>query len=242
VTDTQFLAWLKQHDAIRCVLIEVNVKSGGVETTRYLSNKGYTTSSTDTPANTNYKPVIAGGIKFNETLSIDGNASLSWGDIEIDNNSGDRDSWFDDVWANRAIRVFIGDVRWPRSDFRLVFDGIVAQFDTKARNRFNLKVSDKMQRLNTPVVPTQTTENKPLLTGGTKFTMVRLRTSLKYETTVCLWHLPRSSLLENSGWLHSLLDKLLLVYKVPNRGPCTLEQTRWSTETSRREALDGCQR
>jgi hypothetical protein len=159
VTDTQFLAWLKQHDAIRCVLIEVNVKSGGAETTRYLSNKGYTTSSTDTPANTNYKPVIAGGIKFNETLSIDGNASLSWGDIEIDNNSGDRDSWFDDVWANRAIKVFIGDVRWPRSDFRLVFDGIVAQFDTKARNRFNLKVSDKMQRLNTPV-----TENK---LGGT---------------------------------------------------------------------------
>lgn len=155
MTDAQFIAWLKDSAAIRCVLVEVNVKSGGVETTRYLSNRGYVTRPTDTPPNTVYSPYIAGGIKFTETLSIDGTASLSWGDIEIDNLSGDRDGWFDDVWANRTIKVYIGDVSWPRGDFRLIFDGVVAQFDTKARNRFNLKVSDKLQRLNTPV-----TENK----------------------------------------------------------------------------------
>jgi hypothetical protein len=136
-------------------LVEVNVKSGGVETTRYLSNKGYVTRPTDTPSNTVYSPYIADGIKFTETLSIDGTASLSLGDIEIDNLSGDRDAWFDDVWANRSIKVFIGDVSWVRSDFRLIFDGIVAQFDTKARNRFNLRVSDKLQRLNTPVTETK---------------------------------------------------------------------------------------
>lgn len=151
MTDPQFLAWLKDSDAIRCVLVEVAVKTGGSEVTRLLSNRGYVTRPTDTPANTQYRPVITGGIKFTETLSLDGTASLSFGDIEIDNLSGDRDSWLDDVWANRAIKVYIGDVRWIRSDFRLVFDGITANFDTKARDKFNLKISDKLQRLNFPV-------------------------------------------------------------------------------------------
>lgn len=151
MTDPQFLAWLKDSDAIRCVLVEVNVKSSGSEITRYLANRGYVTRPTDTPANTQYRPVITGGIKFTETLSLDGTATLSFGDIEVDNASGDRDTWLDDVWANRSIKVFIGDVRWIRSDFRLVFDGMTAGFDTKSRTKLNLKVSDKLQRLNYPV-------------------------------------------------------------------------------------------
>lgn len=155
MTDAQFVAWLKDHSAIRCVLVEVNVKTGGVETTRFLSNKGYVTSPTDTPANTRYSPYIAGGVKFTETLSLDGTASLSFGDIEIDNLSGDRDAWLDDVWDNRAIKVFIGDVRWDRTDFRQIFDGVVAGIQTKNRTRINLRVSDKLQRLNGPVSETK---------------------------------------------------------------------------------------
>jgi hypothetical protein len=155
MTDAQFIAWLKDSAAIRCVLVEVNVKSGGVETTRFLSNKGYVTSPTDTPANTRYSPFIAGGVKFTETLSLDGAANLSFGDIEIDNLSGDRDSWLDDVWTNRAIKVFIGDVRWNRTQFRQIFDGIVAGMDTKNRGRINLKISDKLQRLNGPITETK---------------------------------------------------------------------------------------
>lgn len=163
MTDAQFLAWLKDSSAIRCVLIEVNVKTGGSETTRFLSNAGYVTSPTDTPSNTRYSPYIVGGIKFTETLSLEGTASLSFGDIEIQNLSGDLDAWLDDVWTNRTIKVFIGDVRWPRTDFRLVFDGIVANIDTKNRGRLNLRISDKLQRLNTPVSEVKlggSTENK----------------------------------------------------------------------------------
>lgn len=151
MTDSQFIAWLKDSSAIRCVLIEVDVKTGSVETTRFLSNKGYVTGPAETPANTAYAPFVVGGIRFTETLSLEGTASLSFGDIEIDNLSGDRDGWLDDVWANRSIKVFIGDVRWPRADFRLIFDGITAAVDTKNRGRINLRIGDKLQRLNTPV-------------------------------------------------------------------------------------------
>ena len=166
MTDAQFIAWLKDSSAVRCVLVEVNVKSGGAEITRYLSNRGYVTAPNDTPANTRYSPYIVGGIKFTESLSLEGTASLSTGDIEIDNLSGDRDDWFDDVWANRTIKVFIGDVRWARTEFRLIFDGMVAAVDTKNRGRINLRISDKLQRLNTPI-----TEEK---LGGTTTNADRL--------------------------------------------------------------------
>lgn len=149
MTDELFTKWLKDATGIRCVLMEVRAKVGGAETTRYLSSKGYVTGGSDVPANTNYSPVIVGGVKFTETLPLDGAASLSFGDIEIDNVTGQRDSWMDDIWANRPVNIYIGDVRWPRSDFRLIFSGLVVNIDTKNSGRLNLKLGDKLQRLNT---------------------------------------------------------------------------------------------
>lgn len=151
MTDAQFVAWLKESTAMRCVLAEVVVRVGGVETTRYLSTAGYMTSATDTPASTLYMPIITGGAKFTETLSLDGAASISVGDLELDNLNGEQDSWIDDIWANRSIKMYVGDVSWPRADFRLILDGLVAKLDVKSRQKINITISDKMQRLNSPV-------------------------------------------------------------------------------------------
>lgn len=153
ITDQQFKSWLKQPDAIRCVLIEADVKlaSSGVVVTRYLSSQGYTTGNSDVPANTSYSARVTGGVKFTRSLSLDGQASLSFGDIELNNTDGALDSWLDDYWVNRQIRVYLGDTRWARSDFRLVFTGVMTGADTRTRTRLNLKISDKLQRLNNPV-------------------------------------------------------------------------------------------
>lgn len=153
ITDQQFNSWLKQPDAIRCVLVEADVKlaSGGSVVTRYLSNRGYVTGNSDVPANTAYSARVTGGVKFTRSLSLDGQASLSYGDIELNNTDGALDSWLDDYWVNRQIRVYIGDVRWARSDYRLVFTGVMTGIDTRSRTRINLKISDKLQRLNNPV-------------------------------------------------------------------------------------------
>lgn len=151
MTEAELIKWLKNESAIRCVLMEVGVLVDGVETTRYLSNKGYVTGPLDTPANTIYSPAISGGISFTESLSLEGEPSLSYGDIELTNVQGDRDSWLNDVWTNRSVQVYIGDATWARSDFYKVFDGVVAGINSRARNKINLKISDKMQRLNTPL-------------------------------------------------------------------------------------------
>lgn len=172
VTEAQVKAWLKNNTAKRRVLVEVGVQVGGVETTRYLSNKGYLTGATDVPANTTYNAYISSGVTFTESLSLKGEATLSSGVIEIDNTSGSVDSWYSDVWQGRSIKIFIGDYSWPRADFYQIFDGVVARADCSSREKFELVVSDKLQRLNTTVSDVKvggTTTNKdklkPLLFG-----------------------------------------------------------------------------
>lgn len=151
MTDAQFIAWLETPSALRCMLVECVASIGGTETTLYLSNLGYVTEPTDTPANTDYKGAITGGGAITERLSLDGSASLAFGDVEISNIDGERDDWLtaDYVWRNREIAVYVGDKTWARADFRLVFSGLIDDIGSASRERLNLKIRDKSQRLNT---------------------------------------------------------------------------------------------
>lgn len=150
-TDTQLIAWLKGNNAKRRILVEVGVQVEGVEITRYLSDKGYITGASESPSNTIYTPVICGGVQFTESLSLTGEASLSVGSIELDNSDGAIDSWQDDIWQQRTIKVYIGDYSWARTDFYLIFDGVTAKVDSNDRDKITLTVSDKLQRLNNTV-------------------------------------------------------------------------------------------
>jgi hypothetical protein len=151
MTDAEYNAWLVDPSTIRVVLVEAQVNVGGVETARYLSTKGYVTGGGDTPDNTAYLPIISEGIKFTEKVSLDNSASMSVGDIEIYNPDGEYDGWLEDVWRNRAVVAYLGDSSWPKSDFRMIFNGVIADIDSKANDTINIKLRDKFQRLNTPI-------------------------------------------------------------------------------------------
>jgi hypothetical protein len=146
ITDVQFAAWQGDSGAQRVMLFEVGVKVGGVDTTRYLSTKAY-----NTVAATPYQAVVAGGLKITESFTMTDQASLSAGDIEIYNGDGARDAWLDDIWANQPVNAFVGDVRWDRADFRQVFSGTIIDIGCKSRDRLNLRLANKLERLNTPV-------------------------------------------------------------------------------------------
>lgn len=146
ITDAQFAAWLGDSSAQRVMLFEVGVKSAGVDGVRYLSTKQYIGLAT-----TPYRDVVAGGMKVTESISMSSGASLSAGDIEIFNGDGALDGWLDDVWANQDVSAFLGDVRWDRADFRQVFAGTVIDIGCKSRDRLNLRLANKLERLNTPV-------------------------------------------------------------------------------------------
>lgn len=146
-----YLDWLENDQAARCILVEANVKVGASEITRYMSNRGYVTGAADTPANTIYEPIIVGGINLQESLGLDSAGSMQYGDFEIDNSNGDYNSWLNDTWTNRSVRVYIGDVSWARSKFRKVMDGIVFNIDSRNPSRLNIILRDKLQRLNSPI-------------------------------------------------------------------------------------------
>ncbi len=145
-TTNQLIAWLDDDSGIRTVLVEVGVKHGGSEITRYLSNRVYVSET-----NVEYKPFITGGLDFTESIAVDGEFSVNYGDIELNNFDGTIDSWIDDIWENRSVNVFVGDVTWERSAFVQVFSGIVASLDVRSRTTLNLKIADKLQRLNSTV-------------------------------------------------------------------------------------------
>lgn len=172
MTDAQYQDWLDNPNSIRTVLVEVVANVAGTDTTRYLATQAFNTGASDTPANQTYIPVISGGVKFTEQLTTTNSGSISVGEVQVDNSSGAYDSWLQDIWVNRPIKAYIGDPRWIRSDFRLIFNGIVSDIDSKTRDKLNLSIRDKLQRLNTPVIDTKlggTTPNKdsvlPLVFG-----------------------------------------------------------------------------
>jgi hypothetical protein len=152
MTDQQFIAWLHSSDAFPVTLVEVSVDVGGTVVTRYLSSSPYVTGPAETPPNRAYQAIIDGGMPITEQVSLEGDAGLVFGDIELANHDGSLDAWAFDVWRNQPIKQWIGDARWPLSDFLLVFSGIVDDIDgTKDVSKLNIKIRDKMQRLNTAI-------------------------------------------------------------------------------------------
>lgn len=146
ISDAQYAAWLDDSTAQRVTLYRVNCLSGGAPATRRLSNGPFTG-----PAAAPYSGAIAKDLVITRSISIDGDARLSAGDVEVWNVNGERDSWFSDVWANQRVEVYVGDVRWPEEDFRLSFVGALADIAPSSDPaRITLKFRDALQRLNTP--------------------------------------------------------------------------------------------
>lgn len=147
LTDAQFLTWLKSATSTRTVLVEAVALVGSTETIQYLSNRGYV----DNAAGISYKPCVTGGLSISESLNLSGAPSISYGDLEISNSSGNRDAWLGYVWVNRAVSVYVGDSTWPKADFRLVFSGVVGDLTVRSPTSLNLRIVDKLQRLNFPI-------------------------------------------------------------------------------------------
>lgn len=151
--------WLEDPAAIRGIFAEVVVYDvvAAQDVTKYISTLGYIT----TDASVSYLPIIVGGVQITESLPLDGQATLSFGDIELNNVTMDLDPWLDItkyIWANKSIKVYLGDPTWVcanisdiHTKFELIFDGIVNDIDSKSPTSLNLKIRDKLERLNTPI-------------------------------------------------------------------------------------------
>jgi hypothetical protein len=100
------------------------------------------------PENQMYTAGIAGGVTFSESLDFSGQPNIGYGDIELDNTNGVRDTWLTYIWVNKPIVVWIGDPGWARSDFYPIFRGMVRDIDSKSRNSLNLILVNELQVIN----------------------------------------------------------------------------------------------
>jgi len=157
-TDTQYAAWLDDPDAIPVLLFEVTPSVSGTPTTLYFASQTYRTNAADTPANTNYPGIARIDTDFAESLTLDYQGSLSYGSVELQNHDGAYFAWLGSsyVWANATIKIWLGDIKWVRADFYQVFEGLVAgNLDSRSPEVLNIKLRNKMERLNTSVTETK---------------------------------------------------------------------------------------
>lgn len=161
ISDIQYTAWLAGDNKQRVVLAEVQAYSAGVTVTRYLSDRGFVSAPTDSPANTAYDDIIVSIPSITSALAdaMRGRTLISFGDLDIDNSSGERDSWLTDAWDGRPVNLYLGDAAWDKADFRQIFGGTAADIQARDNATITLRLRDKQSLLD---VPMQTT-----FVGGT---------------------------------------------------------------------------
>lgn len=153
ISDSQYTAWLVADNRERMVLVEVDAYSGGSVVTRYLSNRGFVSAPTDTPANVAYDEILLDVPYLRSAMAdaLRGRSLVSYGDLDVDNSSGVRDSWLTDAWDGRPLRMYLGDPSWARADFRLVFSGVVADIVASGTSTLTLKLRDRQYLLDVPL-------------------------------------------------------------------------------------------
>lgn len=152
MTDEQFDNWLGSNEKTLVTLVEVSpVHPGtGQAVPTYLSSRPYSGSSLS-GAVTQYLPVVVGGMEFTGDIPLDGSASISYGDIEVENGSGEFDHWLSLVWGMTPVTVLIGDLSWQLQHFRVVFTGVVGSLESRSSSTLNLTIFDNLQKANTPI-------------------------------------------------------------------------------------------
>jgi hypothetical protein len=142
-TVSEMVAWLKTPSHIKCTLVDIlEVSISGTPTTINLSSMPYSSSGTT------YNACVVGGLNFTESLNAEGAISVNFGSLNLTNVYGVNDQFLTYVWNRRPIKIYLGDPSWPKSDFVLIFDGLVQQLTTNSENELSLLLFDKLQRLN----------------------------------------------------------------------------------------------
>ena len=145
-----YQTWLETPNVVRIMLVQAQVLVDSVVVTRYLSTHAATVDSID------YLPIIKNTLSIDESISTDYAASISYGDLELVNTSGQYDDWLNDVWINKPVKIYVGSLPTTGAvtvieEFELIFDGLVSDIDSKNRTQLTLKIRDKLEKLNTSV-------------------------------------------------------------------------------------------
>ncbi len=155
---TRFEQFLQQAEAAKVYLLEVDAwnESTGVVETLYFSTSGFTTSPTDTPANTYYPPRIKTPLMANRSMFTSGKTTTrsvpQYGDMELENIDGQLDGLAGYGFDGRYCRVYLGGEDFTKADFGRIFTGKILSANV-GRKAVVLKLRDVQEEINTPIQP-----------------------------------------------------------------------------------------
>jgi hypothetical protein len=162
-TVSEMVAWLKSPSHIKCTLVDISeVSVAGTPTTINLSSMAYSSGGTT------YNASIIGGLSFSESLSAEGSISANFGGLDLVNTYGVNDVFLSYIWNRRPIKIYLGAPTWPKSDFVLIFDGLVQELTANNENQLTLLLFDKLQRLNDSLTEKTLSDSSDTYTEKTK--------------------------------------------------------------------------
>jgi hypothetical protein len=144
-TVTEIIDWLNTQQHVKCVLVDISEVGSAPSPNFYFSSTVYDSDGVL------YDACITGGLSFSESLNAGGNPSLGFGSLELVNVGGINDVYLTYVWNKRPIKIYLGDPSWPKSDFVLIFDGLIQELTAPSESSLSFSLFDKLQRLNDPV-------------------------------------------------------------------------------------------
>lgn len=189
VLDSEYLTWLQNPANPTCVLAELaatGYDTGGAPYTKtikaYLSTAPYLSAQQDSPASTQYQPIIQSPPTFRREMgeALYGEASAGFGELVITNpvdpatSAGVRDDWLRCKWQAENVLCLLGAPTWPRHDFRKIVVGRLAQPVASQPGQIRFGITGLADMLDTPLqtnyyantVVGLANQQKPILLGA----------------------------------------------------------------------------
>jgi len=163
---SSFEDWLLDERYKRTVLVELQAYQPSTDTvvTYYMSNTGFTSRSTDTPANTAYPPYVR---KIPEIESSTDNP-LGFGSVELRNPGGVLDDALRNSFGLRQAAIYLGDPSWSKAAFQGLLFVIDAQGATSnSPDTISVQFKDPVSLLDVPIMTDNiNNESKDLIPMG----------------------------------------------------------------------------
>lgn len=142
ITDAQYQRWLESPAENRVMLAELEHSNGTVQ----VADLPYLAPVADDLADPTYIDVLVDTVGI--STRIDGLIEI--GDITL-RNDGELDEWLGYQFRGYSVRLLLGDMRWSRTDFRVVATAINAGIQSARRGRIVMRVTDSSAALDEPI-------------------------------------------------------------------------------------------
>ena len=134
ISDSQYASWLANLNARRLLLAEMHY-AGGI---KYVATGPFMSLPSDSDPNRPYDDCLESAVDI--TTRTDG--QVTFGELIILDDGSNTD-WLSLDWQGHPIRLYLGDPKWSRDDFRLLAQGRNGGYRGAKRGEIPFRMEDE---------------------------------------------------------------------------------------------------